>query len=309
MQIHFFVIHVAEHKDRLETFLRRTRHFPSDLFTFEIIDAVVDSPGMEGCRKSHQKVVRIAQERGLECCWILEDDVLFTSVNTILHSSNIQELEQNAMFIQKQKNDYFTSLYETLVWGQYQVMTDEIDYFLGGAHGILHNDEVYIQEPLTPEPQPPKKFRGKTVEIPCITATQIGHSFHHEDYYSPRRAVSYREARKLVSFPSTGTHCICYGSRRAYEAVLCAPPKIHIDVYLSYLTYPHGILSLKKVAKMAFRDITILRSGTVFPFVAIAYTPCSSVRDEKCEYKEEMDFFIGAEQRVQYILQQKAKKV
>lgn len=303
--IHFFVIHVAHHHERLETFRRRMELMPKEWFSFEIIDAVVHEKGMEGCRQSHQKVIEIAKERNLDCCWVLEDDVLFTTVNTVLHSRNIIELENNTRWKQHIESNHFKKLHDVLIWGQNLVMADDIDYFLGGAHGILHNDEIHPQDTIPLTPQPQRKFRGTVKEIPVMTVSEIQRSFDHNNYYSPRRPVSYRSPHQLVSFPSSGLHCVCYGSRRAYDAVLRAPPKMHIDVYLSYLTYAHGLKMLYKWAHRVVEDVTILKAGIVFPFVAIAYTARSSIRDETCEYDEEMDYFIGAEQRVQYFLDQK----
>jgi len=88
--IDLYIIHLKKNTDRLKLIKKNF-----NMFNLHIINAIKHSDGWKGCLASHQKCIKLAQQKNLEYIIVLEDDC----IPTIHFNENIYKiikyLEQN----------------------------------------------------------------------------------------------------------------------------------------------------------------------------------------------------------------------
>lgn len=332
--LHFLVIHLEKHVDRKILFEQRMKHFPRNKFHFEFVEAIEHTDGREGCRLSHIKCIEIAKQRNWKYCWVLEDDVLFinpsklvdefktyspfygTFVDAIPHPHQLELYNERMTKLEK----WINTIYDQLIIATGYIEQGKMDVFHGGSSTF--GDEMvaprlfYIDNDI-PETPVKRKLQGTSAIIPfhlqydddeCelewdaadITCRlKLSNSNYHNYQY--------------VQSHFTGSHCVCYGEK-AFDVVINSFEFYHIDQFITHCgtakgicllkTWKHSSEAKKFNAKCDYKP-PLLNICTIFPFLAVAYSSVSSIRNEECAIEDELKMFYDTEREIHYWIEKR----
>ena len=340
--LHFLVIHLEKHVDRKILFKKRMKHLPKDKFHFEFVKAIEHADGREGCRLSHIKCIQIAKQRKWKYCWVLEDDVLFinpsklvnefkqyspfygTFVDAIPHPP---QLEQYHAYMTK-LTIWMDTIYNQLIIATGYIEQGQIDVFHGGSSTIADEmiaPRLFYMDNDIPETPVKRKLQGTLTIIPFHL--QFDKDYDEDDDncewnecdITCKLKLSHAnyENYQYVQSHFTGSHCVCYGEK-AFDVVINSFEFYHIDQFITHCGTAKGICLLKtwkytEEAKQfnAKCDYCppLLNICTIFPFLAIAYSSVSSIRNEECETVDELKMFYDTECEIHYWIEKRRKMI
>ena len=258
--MHFLILHLAEHEERLQILKKRISFFPQH--EFEIVDAIKHEKGHEGCRLSHIKAVELAKSRNWKSCWVLEDDFLFVNPSCLF-----QKYGEHLTLDQVEHEHSLFDRFEVLENIQKQIENGEYDVFHSGASSSYDKNITCQSKTYTLDFQTPNK-----------------HVLDHQ-----------MEHHQLIQGVFTGFQCVCYGSS-AFDIVSQCFPMEHIDVFVSRCGNEKGLAYLK--SKQPTSNLHLIKVYTIFPFFTCAYSSRSSIRNTNVDLVQELKLFYRMEQAI-----------
>jgi len=331
--IYFLVIHLEKHVYRKELFIKRMKHFSCDQFQFEFVEAIEHDIGREGCRLSHIKCIQMAKERNWKYCWVLEDDILFLNPsklfayfkkNFCFHGQgdigNIHQLEfYNDQTTKSEK--WRNTIYQEFIKVIQLVSEGQIDVFNGGSSSFGDNlvfpKLFHVDMEAEDIPCSPESYQGslKGTQKPLLFHLEWDEEFHgwEGEFKEGTKLSLTDENYKKYSYVQshfTASHCVCYG-QNAYDVVLNSFQYYHIDQFITHCGSPKGIYYLKQwrnsheaieLKSKCDYNPPLLNICTIFPFLAIAYSTVSSIREEELDIDEEVGYFFDTEREIHYLV-------